>query len=35
MSLEASKISLDVALGSLVLWLATLSTAKGLKLDDL
>ena len=34
-SLEASKARLDVALGSLVWWLATLHTAGALKLDDL
>ena len=34
-SLEALKAGLDVALGSLVWWLATLHTAGGLKLDDL
>ena len=33
-SLEAFKARLDVALGSLVWWLATLHTAGGLKLDD-
>ena len=33
-SLEAFKATLDVALGSLVCWLATLHTAGGLKLDD-
>ena len=33
-SLEAFKARLDVALGSLVLWLATLNIAGGLKLDD-
>jgi len=33
-SLEALKARLDVALGSLVWWLATLHTAGGLKLDD-
>ena len=32
---EAFKARLDVALGSLVWWLATLHTAEGLKLDDL
>ena len=32
--LEAFKASLDVALGSLVWWLATLYIAGGLKLDD-
>ena len=34
-SLEAFKSRLDVALGSLVWWLATLHIAGGLKLDDL
>ena len=34
-SLETFKAKLDVALGSLVWWLATLSVAGGLKLDDL
>ena len=34
-SLEAFKARLDVALGSLVWWLATLPTAGGLELDDL
>jgi len=34
-SLETFKARLDVALGSLVWWLATLSVAGGLKLDDL
>ena len=34
-SLEAFKARLDVALGSLVWWLATLHVAVGLKLDDL
>jgi len=34
-SLEAFKARLDVALGTLVWWLATLHTAGGLKLDDL
>jgi len=34
-SLEASKARLDVALGSLVWWLATLHRAGGLKLDGL
>ena len=34
-SLEAFKARLDVALGSLVWWLATLPTARGLKLTDL
>jgi len=33
-SLEAYKARLDVALGSLVYWLATLHIAGGLKLDD-
>ena len=33
-SLEAFKARLDVALGSLVSWLATLHIAGGLKLDD-
>ena len=33
-SLEAFKARLDVALGGLVCWLATLHTAGGLKLDD-
>ena len=33
-SLEAFKARLDVALGSLVWWLATLSVVGGLKLDD-
>ena len=33
-SLEAFKARLDVALGSLVWWLATLHTAGGLKVDD-
>ena len=33
-SLEAFKARLDVALGSLVWWLATLHIAGGLKLDD-
>jgi len=33
-SLEAFKARLDVALGSLVWWLATVHTAMGLKLDD-
>ena len=32
--LEALKARLDVALGSLVWWLATLHIAEGLKLDD-
>ena len=32
--LEALKARLDVALGSLVWWLATLHIAGGLKLDD-
>ena len=35
LSLEAFKARLDVALGSLVWWLATLHIARGLKLDDL
>ena len=34
LSLEAFKARLDVALGSLVWWLATLHVAGGLKLDD-
>ena len=34
-SLQAFKARLDVALGSLVWWLATLHIAGGLKLDDL
>jgi len=34
-SLDAFKARLDVALGSLVWWLATLPTAGKLKLDDL
>ena len=34
-SLDTFKARLDVALGSLVLWLETLPTAGGLKLDDL
>jgi len=34
-SLEAFKARLDVALGSLVWWLATLHIAGGLKLDGL
>ena len=34
-SLQAFKTRLDVALGSLVQWLATLPTAEVLKLDDL
>ena len=34
-SLEAFKARLDVALGSLVYWLATLHMAGGLKPDDL
>ena len=34
-SLKAFKARLDVDLGSLVQWLATLSTAEVLKLDDL
>ena len=33
-SLEAFKARLDVALGSLVWWLATLHIAGGLKLDE-
>ena len=33
-SLQASKARLDVALGSLVWWLATLHIAGGLELDD-
>ena len=33
-SLEAFKTRLDVALGSLVWWLATLHVAEGLKLHD-
>jgi len=33
-SLEAFKARLDVALGSLVCWLATLHIAGGLKLND-
>jgi len=33
-SLEAFKARLDVALGSLVCWLATLHVATGLKLSD-
>jgi len=33
--LEAFKARLDVALGSLVWWLATLHIEGGLKLDDL
>jgi len=33
-SLEAFKDRLDVALGSLVCWLATLYTVEGLKPDD-
>jgi len=33
-SLEAFKASLDVALGSLVLWLVILHIAGGLKLND-
>ena len=32
--LEAFKVRLDVALGSLVQWLVTAHTAGGLKLDD-
>jgi len=34
-SLDAFRTRLDVALGSLVWWLATLHIAGGLKLDDL
>ena len=34
-SLKAFKARLDVALGSLVRWLATLPVAGGLKLDNL
>ena len=34
-SLKAFKARLDVALGSLVWWLATLYMAAGLKLNDL
>ena len=34
-SLDAFKARLDVALGSLVCWLATLHIARGVKLDDL
>jgi len=34
-SLDTFKARLDVALGSLVQWLATLPMAGGLKLDDL
>jgi len=34
-SLDAFKARLDVALGSLVQWLATLPRAEVLKLDDL
>ena len=34
-SLEAFRARLDVALGSLVWWFATLHTAGGLKLGDL
>ena len=34
LSLEAFKARLDVALGSLVWWLATLHIAGGLKVDD-
>ena len=34
-SLEAFKARLDVALGSLVGWLATLNVAGGVKLDDI
>ena len=33
-SMEAFKARLDVALGRLVWWLATLHIARGLKLDD-
>ena len=33
-SLEAFKARLDMALGSLVWWLATLHVAEGLKLND-
>ena len=33
-SMEAFKARLDVALGSLVWWLATLHIAGGMKLDD-
>jgi len=33
-SLQAFKARLDVALGSLVCWLATLHIAGGLELDD-
>jgi len=33
-SLQARKARLDVALGSLVCWLATLHIAGGLKLDE-
>jgi len=33
-SLQAFKARLDVALGSLVCWLATLHTAGGLELDE-
>jgi len=33
--LEAFKARLDVALGSLIWWLATLPMSRGLKLDDL
>ena len=35
LSLETSKARLDVALGSLVWWLATLHIAERLKLHDL
>jgi len=35
MPLDAFKARLDVALGSVVWWLATLPVAGGLKLDDL
>ena len=34
-SLEAFKARLDVTLGGLIWWLATLPIAVGLKLDDL
>ena len=34
LSLEAFKAKLDVALGSLVWWLANVHIAGGLKLDD-
>ena len=33
-SLDAFEARLDVALGSLIWWLATLPVARGLKLDD-